>query len=369
MKKSNGQRTRVIRLVSELNFGGVETGIVIQSELIDRERFDFRVCTFWKDGTAAQSVRDLGVPVDVLGVDPSIYNPRATMALARYLRKMHPHVLHASVTEADVHAALLARLRLAGRTIVDEAGFPEAARFRRRLAFRMLNRFADDVVVVSEGLGDFMVQKEGAPREKIRFIPNCGKPEYFENPKTNFAPSTDQFRVGVVGRLVDVKNHRVLIEALAQMPSETRPQLNLFGDGPLREAIIAQAERAQVADRVFVHGFVPGSITERLREMDAFAIPSLAEGCSLALIEAMALALPVLTSRVQGNIEVVGDLGDEWLIAPNDVPGWAAALSRMQAISPEARRAHGEAGRRRAQSHYSPQAYVAALDRLYLARN
>lgn len=60
MKAGSSGRTRVIRVVPELNFGGVETGIVIQSELIDRKRFDFRVCTFWKDGAAAQAVRDLG---------------------------------------------------------------------------------------------------------------------------------------------------------------------------------------------------------------------------------------------------------------------------------------------------------------------
>lgn len=358
------QRMRVIRLMSELDFGGVETGIVIQAELMDRERFDLRVCTFWKAGASARRVQELGIPVDVLNVAPSVYSPKATYTLARYLRQMRPDVLHASVTEADVHASALAPLRLAKRTIIDEAGFPEIARYRRRIVFSILNRMVDDIVIVSAGLGDFLVKHESAPPGKLRLVPNCGQPEYFQRPKQSYGSSPSKFKLAAVGRLVDVKNHRTVIRALALLPAEV--ELHIFGSGPLRDELLELARSSDVSNRVHLRGYLPGSLRDELANMDAFVMPSHAEGCSLALIEAMAIGLPVLVSRVSGNIEVVGEAGKTWLVDPTDVEGWAVAINRLKEASEQEREAHGAAARRRAQERFSPEAYVNALERLYL---
>jgi glycosyltransferase involved in cell wall biosynthesis len=354
-------------LVSELDFGGVETGIVIQSQLIDRERFDFRVCTFWKAGASARKVQELGVPVDVLDTDPFIYSPKATFALARYLRKMRPDVLHASITEADVHASVLAPLRLAKRTIIDEGGFPEIARFRRRVVFSVLNRMVDDIVVVSAGLGEFLAEREAAPRDKLRLIPNCGQPAYFERPKENYEAHPTRFRVAAVGRLVEVKNHASVIQALALLPS-SGVELHIFGSGPLKDELLEVSRANGVSDRVFLRGYVSDALRDELAAMDAYVMPSHAEGCSLALIEAMALGLPVLVSRVSGNLEVVGPTGNGWMVDPTDVAGWADAIQRLRSLPADQRLAHGEACRRRAQEHFSPEAYVGRLEQLYLTR-
>jgi glycosyltransferase involved in cell wall biosynthesis len=368
MKQVRDGRTKVIRLVPELDFGGVESGIVVQAGLIDRDRFDFRVCTFWKDGASAAEIRKQGIPVDVLGADPSIYKPSATLALAGYLRRMRPDVLHASITEADFHAALLAPFRWARRTTIDEAGFPEIARWRRRVVFRGLNRLVDDVIVVSQRLGEFLARHEGAPRRKIRFIPNCGSPRFFTDRKHDYRVQGARFRLGVVGRLVEVKNHATLIEALALIDEPARPEIWLFGEGPLKARLLAQAERLGVSEQVKLQGYKPGWIGDTLKSLDGFAQPSFAEGCSLALIEAMALGLPVLTSKADGNLEVMGPLASGWTIDAGDAAGWATALRQLAARSPDERRSHGDVALQRAHARYSPQAYVAALDALYEGR-
>jgi glycosyltransferase involved in cell wall biosynthesis len=361
----SGRPLRVIRLVSELDFGGVETGIAIQAELIDREKFDFRICTFWKAGATAERVRSLGIPVDVLGTSPSVYRPLASLALARYLRKVKPDVLHASVTEADFHAAILAPLRLAKRTIIDEAGFPEIARPRRRLMFKVLNRLVDDIIVVSSGLGAFLARYEGASWEKFRLIPNCGQPEYFITPKVSYEQSSARFRLAAVGRLVDVKNHETIIRAVAQH-ADRKVELHIFGSGPLHDQLSSLVHAEGVADRVKLRGYVEGSLRDELAAMDGYLMPSHAEGCSLALIEAMALGLPLAASRVSGNMEVVGSIGEDWLVDPTDVVGWADAIAQMQSLSPEQRKARGLAARRRAQENYSPEIFTRTLERLYL---
>ena len=59
------ERIKVVRLIPVLDFGGVESRFILQSKLIDRERFDFRVCTFWKPGAAAEKIRESGIEVEV----------------------------------------------------------------------------------------------------------------------------------------------------------------------------------------------------------------------------------------------------------------------------------------------------------------
>src|SRR4051812_22494897 len=96
-------RTRVVRLLPTLDFGGVESRAILQSELHDRERLDLRVCTFHRAGAAADAIRALGIPVDVLGQDPRIRNARASLALAAYLLRTKPDIVHASIVEANFH--------------------------------------------------------------------------------------------------------------------------------------------------------------------------------------------------------------------------------------------------------------------------
>src|SRR5690242_14126551 len=101
--KMGASRPLVVRLIPVLDFGGVETNFVQQARTIDRSKYDFRVCTFWKHGEAARRIEASGIQVDVLDVHPSIRNPRATRTLLRYLRRVRPDVVHASIGEANFH--------------------------------------------------------------------------------------------------------------------------------------------------------------------------------------------------------------------------------------------------------------------------
>jgi len=169
------------------------------------------------------------------------------------------------------------------------------------------------------------------------------------------------FRIGTVGRLDPVKNHAALLRAV-RMILDQRPDLDaalrltIVGDGPQRGALEALAGELGLLRHVEFTG-TRDDTASILRNLDLFVLPSVNEGISNTILEAMASGLPVLAARVGGNPELVvhGETG--LLYEPDAADGLAAGLQRYL-DEPGLRRAHGSAGRRRAQENFSLDAMV-----------
>jgi glycosyltransferase involved in cell wall biosynthesis len=363
-------RTKVIRLLPTLDFGGVESRAILQSELHDRDRIELRVCTFHRDGAAARAIRALGVPVDVLHQDPAVRNPRATWALARYLLQQQPDIVHSSIVEANFHA--LARPPLFRRTrfIVEEVGSPAHGRLAR-LAFSALYRRADRVVGVSQATCDYLTSVDHAPQGKVRLIYNCAARRYFSESEPARRSSAarreagERFRFLLIGRLVEVKNHVTILRALSQVKQMGLDfELLVVGEGPLRAELEAQTVALGLSDNVQFRGFDP-NVRELLLDADVFLLPSHSEGCSISLVEAMATGLPALGSAVPGIAEVLGELAATWTLPTTDTQRWAERLALLAAGDPLLLDETGRAARRIAFDKFSPAAYLSNLDGLY----
>jgi glycosyltransferase involved in cell wall biosynthesis len=167
--------------------------------------------------------------------------------------------------------------------------------------------------------------------------------------------------LGCVARLEEQKGHRFLLEALAQL--DARYSLVLAGDGRLRADLEQRAAALGVAGRTLFLGS-RSDIPEILRALDICVMPSLWEGLSIAMLEAMAAELPLVISDVSGVSQVIGDnqygikvrVGD-----PNELARTIGALGE----APERRAALGAAARRRVLEKFSAQAMLADLSRLY----
>jgi len=135
--------------------------------------------------------------------------------------------------------------------------------------------------------------------------------------------------IGCVGRLVGLKNHRLLLEQVPALAAR-HPQLQvvLAGDGPLRADLAAQAQGLKIADRVHLLG-ARNDVADILPAFDVFALPSQTEGLSIALLEACATGLAIVATKVGGNPEIVhhGDTG--LLVEVDDGPGLGAALETL----------------------------------------
>jgi glycosyltransferase involved in cell wall biosynthesis len=141
--------------------------------------------------------------------------------------------------------------------------------------------------------------------------------------------------IGTVGRLAEVKDQRSLLRAFALLMSEQPAwreslRLVLVGDGPLYASLQHSAEELGVADLVWMPGDRE-DIPELLRMIDIFVLPSLAEGISNTILEAMASGLPVVATRTGGNPELIDDGGNGRLVPVSDPRALADTLAEMVA--------------------------------------
>jgi glycosyltransferase involved in cell wall biosynthesis len=170
--------------------------------------------------------------------------------------------------------------------------------------------------------------------------------------------------IGAVSRLAWKKGVSHLLDAVPSL-LEAVPEVTvlLVGDGPLRGDLEAQAARLGVAGRVLFLGPRRDAST-LLPAFDVLVLPSVVEGMSNTLLEAMAARLPVVATDVGGNPEVVVDGETGFLVPPGD-PGRLAAATLKLLQAPEMARDMGAAGRRRVEAHYRADAMVRRIEGLY----
>ena len=153
------------------------------------------------------------------------------------------------------------------------------------------------------------------------------------------------------GRIHPQKNLGVLLDAWPEVARRTGASLILVGQGPERDRLAESARTLGVADRVHFLGGVDDP-ADLLRAADAFVLPSVAEGMSNSLLEAMATSLPCLASAIGGNTDLLQDGHDGLLVPPGDPSAWSSALLRVLE-DPSFARSLGAAARRRIEAEFS----------------
>jgi glycosyltransferase involved in cell wall biosynthesis len=231
-------------------------------------------------------------------------------------------------------------------------------------------RRARFVICASDfGRSQLMALVEERHWPNIHVVP-CGiDVRQFARPTPPRVGSTGRFTVLAVGRLVAVKGHAVLLDAMAELRDRNGlpVALHVVGDGPQRAALEDRADAIGVTDLVTFHGRVgQDAIKRHYAVADAFCLPSFGEGVPVVLMEAMAMEVPVVASGVMGIPELVQDGKSGLLVPPGRPRALADALARL-ADSPELRLALGRAGRARVEAAFSLDRSLHALLAIYRA--
>jgi glycosyltransferase involved in cell wall biosynthesis len=181
-------------------------------------------------------------------------------------------------------------------------------------------------------------------------------------------PERSEVVVGAVARLSKEKGLHYLLQAFALVAGRyPQARLLLAGDGPERQRLERLASRLGLGERARFLGEVPHEqVPEVLQEIDIFAMPSTYEGFGVAALEAEAMEVPVVASRVYGIPDVVLDGETGLLVPPRDRQALAAALERLAADG-DLRRRLGQAGRAFVAEHYSWEDNTAQMEALYEA--
>jgi glycosyltransferase involved in cell wall biosynthesis len=208
-------------------------------------------------------------------------------------------------------------------------------RAAHRLLYRIGGRLVSGIVVVSEETDQAFRRTVGYRGGGVVVVPNGVDVErYPERIDRTFVRGTLGFGPGdhvmtMVGTFKRQKGHRYLIEAAERvLPTDLRVHLVLVGDGDLMERVRAQVRGAGLADRIhFLRS--RRDVPALLAASDSFILPSLWEGQSVALVEAMASRLPIIATAVSGTTHVMVDGNTGWLVPPGDPNALAAAMVEL----------------------------------------
>jgi glycosyltransferase involved in cell wall biosynthesis len=209
------------------------------------------------------------------------------------------------------------------------------------------------VVVPSQALARYLIG-HGFPARRITVIPNG-----IELTRSEPQPAHDPVAIGTAAILEYRKGIDLLIEACARLRSPYR--LEIFGGGSLREQLEEQARRLGVEARF--HGFVT-DVRARLDEIDLFVLPTRADNMPIALLEAMACALPVVATNVGGIPEIVADGETGILVEPDDAGALARAIGHLLE-DPSRRERLGRKGAARIGEHFEAHAVARRMVDLY----
>jgi sugar transferase (PEP-CTERM/EpsH1 system associated) len=325
--------------------------------------------------------------VEVVALHRSkIGTQRLRRELYRLCRRLRPALVHTR-NLSGLDALLPARLAGVRHAVHGEHGWDvdnlHGQQWKPALLRRLHRPLVDRYVTVSQDLQRFLVERIGVPPRRVTQIYNGVDTERFAPaapaPSATAAaeaaallPPAFQgpglLRIGTVGRLQAVKDQASLLQAFAALLQREpalreRARLLVVGDGPLEQPLRQQAQALGIAALTWFSG--PSSkVPALLRAIDVFVLPSLNEGISNTILEALATGLPVLASDAGGNPELVTPDLSGALFAPGDVQALTALLQRY-ASDDALRRRHGEAARRSALERFSLPAMVARYQGVY----
>lgn len=183
--------------------------------------------------------------------------------------------------------------------------------------------------------------------DRVKVV-HCGiEPAVFPEPAP--PPAHDGLHLVAIGRFVEQKGQKVLIEAMAKLGTDGPPvTLALVGDGELRGDLETAIGEAGLGDKVRITGWLDeAGVRAEIAAADALVMPSFAEGLPMVIMEAMAMARPVISTYVAGAPELVLEGENGWLVPAGDPEGLAGAITELAATPPETRAAMAQAGRAR----------------------
>jgi glycosyltransferase involved in cell wall biosynthesis len=365
-------RVRLLFALTSPVRGGVEEVVLALLQRLDPAEFRLALAAppALLDGFAG----DLhGVAVDTEAVQADRWTRRRDVArLSAFIRRLRPHIVNPHLFRSTVVAAPLAKWH--GARVVEtyhgREGWRGSLLRGGFLPDRMLSRFVDRVIAVSEAARAFLVGGKGYPAEKIVVVPNG-------RDLSTFRPGVgrDALRrelgldrtarvVGVVGRLEPQKGHAYLFEAWPSIVREfPDARLLVVGEGALRPRLEKRAHELGVADSVVFAGF-RGDVPRVLDALDVLALPSLYEGMPLTAIEASAMGRPVVATAVDGTPEVIREARTGRLVPPAD-PGALSRAIRGLLRDPLGAQRMGRAGRDFARDRFDLDRQVANTARVY----
>jgi len=340
---------RIARVIARLNEGGPAQHAILLTAGLDRTRFLTTLIT----GIVGRAEGDLSSVARARGVEPIVIpelgralHPMRDLVsltkLVRLFRQLRPDIVHTHTAKAGTLGRVAARLAGVPRSVHTFHGHalegyfsPAATSFFLRVE-RVLARTTDRIITVSPRLRQTLLAMGIGRPEQVEVIPLGLDLDRFLRMPGGQADLRPSLRIpagtpvlGIVGRLVPIKDHPTLLQALTLFPDGGQaPHLVVVGDGERREELQRLTRRLGLASRVHFLGW-RDDLEAILSGLDVVICCSRNEGTPVALIEAMAAGVPVLSTEVGGVGDLVTHGETGWLVPPGDPSALARGIERL----------------------------------------
>jgi glycosyltransferase involved in cell wall biosynthesis len=379
---------RIAFILNQLSTAGTELRALRLVEHLPRDRFEFEIIASSGAGRMDPQARDAGARVRYVGSRPLVDASLPTRVggrlakLVRYIglaRAARYDIVNAWLYPADV-------IEVFGRFVT---GTPViiAGRFNQhpREAFgplsarvdAIVNARVDAIVANSEVVASQQRGQIGVSEDRLHVIRNGVElsaplpPDERRRVRSDLGAGDDDFLIGSVGNLREVKRQSLLIDSFADL-AQTWPQVRLaiIGEGPMRASLERQVQRLGLGARVRLPGDA-SDVGPLFAAFDVVALSSRSEGLPNALLEAAAAGRPIVTTAAGGAIEAVVD-GVTGLVVPvEDRVALSSALARLIS-DPQLRQRYGSAAQEHVKSQFGMDRFVtewgALFERLAVAK-
>ncbi len=363
------KKIKIIHLITGLGIGGAEAALRDLVLGIDKDQFESVVVSIQPKREIADQIEPAGIRVIYLNGVPS--NGFGFFTLIKVVRDEMPNILHTQLFHADMMGRLVGFMMRVPKIISTLQNVTFGGRLREWLL--MLTRgMVDEYVAVSKIVLDHTIKLGIARKEKSHVIYNAVDVEKYK-PVENRVELRNKLGIDVTkkiivstGRLIEQKGFPYLMEAMQSLYVEKNIhdiQLIILGEGPDRFQL-EHIQKSLPKDLVVLAGAVL-NVVEYLQVADIFVMSSVWEGCSVALIEAGAVGLPVVATPVGVAPELIIDNRNGILIPIQDARALAQALYRLLILSPEDRQIFGTHLRNSVTKRFSADTMIHDYEKLF----
>ena len=323
----------ILHLIETSGPGGAERMLISLVESLPKHEYRSLICLL-KEGWLNDELRRRGFETVIIP-QPRSVDVNWLWAVWNMVRARRVDLMHSHEFAMNTYGGLISLI----------TGIPQIAtvhgknyyykRWHRRLAYRFVARHGR-MVAVSEDCRRFLSDNVGVPLKNILTIYNGIPTEGYQpsssiraNIRSALRVISDQPVIGTVGNLYPVKGQTFLLQAMSAIVRH-RPDcwLIIAGRGDLESTLKREAKELGIERNVLFLGY-RADVTELLQAMDVFVLPSLSEGLSLSILEAMAAGKPVVATAVGGNPEIILDGQTGYLVLPGNADALAEKILQL----------------------------------------
>jgi glycosyltransferase involved in cell wall biosynthesis len=378
------RKLNIMQIILNLDIGGAQEVVRTLVKHLASEDCKPIVCTF-QDGLLRRDIEAIGIKVEILPARRYsvlafplfvIDMIRIWRSLTRLIEKYDIDVIQTHLLRSLDFLVLFLRYTTRLRAVLwtfHSANFAlteahlskhkwlvKPKNYVHHLLYRLASRLVDGFIAVSDEVRTTMIEIIGPIQGRIVVMRNGVDVERYRRSvdktlvRSQLGLGADARLIAMVGTLKEVKGHHYMVEAMTSIVPQYPDVHALFiGDGPLKRELQAQVEKVSLNTHIHFLGN-RSDVPELLAASDFFALPSLWEGLSMALLEAMTTGLPIVASEVSGTVGAITPNETGLLVPPGNSQQLAEAIEQLL-TNPKQAQAMGAAARRLVETEFSAQ--------------